>query len=258
MSALTGLAAAMAEGSVKVVDLTAPLSAYTPILQLPPPFANTIAATLEKVSDFDEAGPMWSWNNLHTGEHTGTHLDAPSHWITGRDGATVDKIPPERLVGPAVILDFTEQVENDPDFLLEPAHLTAWEVANGKIPAGCWLLFRTGWGSRSADPVAFANADAEGPHTPGISAAAARWLAEESEITGFGVETVGIDAGAAGGFDPPFPAHHYLLGADKYGLTQLQGLDRLPLTGAILLVSPLPIVGGSGSPARVFALVETA
>ena len=119
-------------------------------------------------------------------------------------------------------------------------------------------MLRTGWGARSSDPIAFANADDAGPHTPGISADGARWLAEKSAITGFGVETVGIDAGAAGGFEPPFPAHYYLLGADKYGLTQLRGLDRIPLTGAILVVAPLPIVGGTGSPARVYALVETA
>ena len=258
MSTLTELSSAIAAGRVEIIDLTAPLSSSTPVLQLPPPFANTIAATLEKVSDFDDAGPMWSWNNLHTGEHTGTHLDAPTHWISGRDGTSVDQIPPGRLVGPAVVLDFTAETEQDPDFLLTPAHLEEWETANGQLPAGCWLLLRTGWGSRSGDAVAFANADDAGPHTPGISADGARWLAEKSAITGFGVETVGIDAGAAGGFEPPFPAHYYLLGADKYGLTQLRGLDRIPLTGALLVVAPLPIVGGTGSPARVYALVETA
>ena len=232
MSTLSELSSAITTGRVEIIDLTAPLSSNTPVLQLPPPFANTIAATLEKVSDFDDAGPMWSWNNLHTGEHTGTHLDAPTHWISGRAGTSVDQIPPGRLVGPAVVLDFTAEAEQDPDFLLTPTHLEAWEAANGTLPAGCWLLLRTGWGSRSSDPVAFANADDAGPHTPGISADGARWLAENSAITGFGVETVGIDAGAAGGFTPPFPAHFYLLGADKYGLTQLRGLDRIPLTGA--------------------------
>jgi kynurenine formamidase len=256
MSTLTEFSAAIASGRIEIIDLTAPLSSSTPVLQLPPPFANTIAATLEKVSDFDDAGPMWSWNNLHTGEHTGTHLDAPTHWISGRDGASVDQIPPGRLVGPAVVLDFTAEAELDPDFLLTPAHLQAWESTNGTLPAGCWLLLRTGWGSRSGDAAAFANADDAGPHTPGISADGARWLAEKSAITGFGVETVGIDAGMAGAMDPPFPMHFHLLGHDKYGLTSLQNLAALPPTGALLVVAPLPIVGGTGSPARVLALVE--
>ncbi|WP_019929784.1 cyclase family protein [Nocardia sp. BMG111209] len=255
VSVIPALVEALSTGRLDILDLTAPLSPETPVLQLPEPFANTIPLALEKVSDFDAAGPFWSWNNIHTGEHTGTHLDAPVHWASGREGLSVDRIPPARLIGPAVVADFTAQAAADADFLLEPAHLDAWVAEHGPLPAGCWLLFRTGWGSRSADPVAFANADGNGPHTPGVSAAGAQWLAA-SPITGFGVETVGIDAGQAGGLEPPFPVHYHLLGADKYGLTQLQNLDRLPVTGAVLVVAPLPIVGGTGSPARVYALVE--
>jgi len=256
VTVLAPLLAALVSGDVELLDLTAPLSPQTPVLQLPAPFANTIPLSLERVSDFDDDGPMWGWNNIHTGEHTGTHLDAPAHWVTGRDGATVDRVPPARLVGPAVVVDVTAEVDADPDFLLEPEHLLAWEAEHGELPAGAWVLLRTGWSARSGSQESFLNADEGGPHTPGPSAAAARWLATERPIAGLGVETVGIDAGAAGGFTPPFPAHHHLLGADRYGLTQLQHLDRLPVTGAVLVVAPLPIVGGTGSPARVYALVE--
>ncbi|MFG1927024.1 cyclase family protein [Cryptosporangium sp. NPDC048952] len=256
MSVLSALVAALGSADVAVVDLTAPLSPSTPILQLPPPFANTIPLSLEAVSAFDDAGPAWKWNNIHTGEHTGTHLDAPAHWITARDGETVDAIPPAKLVGPAVVIDVRAQVAENPDFLLEPEHVEAWEAEHGRVPDGAWLLLQTGWSARQDDAAAFANADENGPHTPGPSAKAAQWLASERTITGFGVETVGIDAGAAGGFEPPFPAHHFLLEAGTYGLTQLRNLERLPATGAVLVVSPLPIVGGTGSPSRVFALVE--
>ncbi|WP_432570205.1 cyclase family protein [Kineococcus sp. SYSU DK005] len=255
MSTLATLQAALAAGDVEVIDLTAPLSPSTPVLQLPAPFANTIALSLEAVSDFDEAGPAWSWNNIHTGEHTGTHLDAPVHWATGRAGRSVEQIPPSRLLGPVAVIDKSAEAEADPDFLLEPEHLQAWEGEHGPLPAGSWLLLRTGWSARAGSQESFLNADEQGPHTPGPSVRAATWLAN-SPISGFGVETVGIDAGAAGGFEPAFPAHHFLLGADKYGLTQLQNLHRLPATGAVLIVSPLPIVGGTGSPARVYALVE--
>jgi kynurenine formamidase len=254
---ISSLLSALSGGEVEILDLTSPLSPATPVLSLPEPFANTIPLSLEKVSDFDADGPFWSWNNIHTGEHTGTHLDAPVHWATGRDGLSVDRIPPSRLVGPAVVIDFTDEVAGDPDFLLGPDHLDAWVAENGPLPEGGWLLFRTGWSSRSGDAAAFANADDGGPHTPGVSVAGAEWLAA-SPISGFGVETVGIDAGQAGGMEPPFPVHHHLLGADKYGLTQLQNLDRLPATGAMLVVSPLPIVGGTGSPARVYALAPRA
>ncbi len=254
MTAIASLLTALTTGEARIVDLTAPLSPQTPILRLPAPFANTIPMSLETVSDFDEAGPFWGWNNIHTGEHTGTHLDAPVHWATGRNGHSVDTIPPTRLIGPAVVLDFTAEVAANPDFVLEPEHFEAYVAANGPLPAGAWLLFRTGWSAFGHDAVAFANADDDGPHTPGVSPAGARWLAG-SPITGFGVETVGIDAGEAAGMEPPFPAHHFLLGADKYGLTQLQNLEKVPSTGAVVIAAPLPIVGGTGSPARVFVIV---
>jgi kynurenine formamidase len=256
VSVLLDLVAALRSADVEIVDLTAPLSPSTPVLQLPPPFANTIPLSLEPVSAFDAAGPAWRWNNIHTGEHTGTHVDAPAHWISARDGETVDQIPPARLVAPVVVIDVRAQVAADADFLLEPEHLLAWEVEHGRVPDGAWLLVRSGWSSRQEDATAFLNADENGPHTPGPSAKTAQWLAGERRLAGFGVETVGIDAGAAGGFEPPFPAHHYLLEAGTYGLTQLRNLDRLPATGAVLVVGALPIVGGTGSPSRVLALVE--
>jgi kynurenine formamidase len=256
MGLLTSLLSGLSSGSIEAIDLTAPLSPETPVLRLPPPFANTVPLSLEPVSDFDDAGPMWRWHNIHTGEHTGTHLDAPSHWATGMHGSTVDRIGLDRLIGPAAVVDVTEQVADDNDFLLEPDHLLAWEADHGRFPEGAWVLLRSGWSTRATDEAAFLNADENGPHTPGPSAAGARWLATERTITGFGVETVGIDAGSAGGMDPAFPAHHFLLGADRYGLTSLQNLDRLPMTGAVLMVTPLPIVGGTGSPARAVAFVE--
>jgi kynurenine formamidase len=256
VTVLSALVEALRSAEVEIVDLTAPLSPSTPILQLPPPFANTIPLSLETVSAFDADGPAWRWNNIHTGEHTGTHLDAPAHWISARDGETVDQILPARLVAPVVLIDVREQVSSNADFLLEPEHVLAWEGEHGPVPDGAWLLLQTGWSARQEDAASFLNADANGPHTPGPSAKTAHWLATERSIAGFGVETVGIDAGAAGGFEPPFPAHHFLLGAGTYGLTQLRNLELLPATGAVLVVSPLPIVGGTGSPSRVFALVE--
>jgi kynurenine formamidase len=256
MSLLTQLTAALALGSVEVVDLTAPLTETTPVLQLPPPFANTRSFALHEISRYDERGPAWYWNDITTGEHTGTHVDAPNHWVTGRDGADVASIPPRHLIGPAAVLDCSAEAAADPDFLLQTDHVQEWTKNHGPLPDGGWLLYRTGWDARSADQDDFLNADESGPHTPGIAAECARWLAEETPLVGVGVETVGTDAGAAHGFEPPFPCHSRLLGAGKYGLTQLQNLRRLPPRGAVVVVSPLPIVGGSGSPARVLALVE--
>ena len=252
MTLLSDLVTAIEGGAVEVVDLTAPLSASTPILNLPEPFGQTWRFELTEISHYDERGPAWYWNNITTGEHTGTHFDAPIHWVTGRDAADVAQVPARRLIAPAAVLDFTAEAGADADFLLEVDHVKAWETEHGPLPAGGWLLYRTGWDARANDEGEFLN----GGSTPGISVECAKWLAEEAPIQGVGVETVGTDAGAAHSFDPPFPCHSFLLGGDKYGLTQLRNLDALPPTGAVVIAGPLPIVGGSGSPARVLALVE--
>jgi len=248
---------AVADGSVEIVDCTQPLSESTPVIQLPPPFANTPGLSREAISHYDDRGPAWAWYTLTIGEHVGTHLDAPIHWVTGKDGADVGSLGPGQLIGPACVIDKTTETEADNGYLLTVADLEAWEADNGRIPDGAWVLLRTGWQSRAQDQDAFLNAGDTGPQTPGPDVEASRWLAETRQILGFGTETVGIDAGAAHSFDPPFPLHNFLLGGGRLGLTQLANLDRLPLTGALLVVSPLRLVGGTGSPSRVFAFVPT-
>jgi len=253
--ALAGFLDALADGSIEVVDLTQPLSEQTPLIQLPPPFANTPGWKMTEISRYDDRGPAWYWNSFEGGEHVGTHFDAPIHWITGQTLDDVSQVPPRNLVGPAVVLDLTDRVAADPDFLLSIDDVKAFERLHGPLPQGGWLLYRTGWDARAHDQAAFLNANDTGPHTPGISIDCAKWLAEEAPIVGVGVETVGTDAGAAHSFDPPFPCHSFLLGANKYGLTQLANLAQLPATGAVLIVAPLKIVNGSGSPCRALALV---
>ncbi len=247
----------LATGRLIVVDLSQPLGPETQVIDLPPMFAASPGCTISEISRYDERGPGWYWNTLHLGEHTGTHFDAPVHWVTGKDlpENTCDTIPPQRFIGPACVIDVTAESAADPDFLLMPAHVTAWEERHGRIPAGAWVLLRTGWSTRQGD--AFFNADAEGPHTPGFHKSASELLARQRDILGVGVETVGTDAGQAGRFDPPFPNHATMHGAGKFGLTSLCNLDKLPPTGAILIAAPLKIVDGSGSPVRVLAITTT-
>jgi kynurenine formamidase len=241
----------LADGSVRVVDLTQPLSERTPVLQLPPPLANTPGLSRAVISHYDDLGPAWAWYTLTLGEHVGTHFDAPIHWITGRDGEDVASVAPAKLVAPAVVIDKSAEAAGDPDYLLTRADIDAFVSEHGPLPDGGWLLLRTGWDARAHDQEAFLN----GGRTPGPDAEAARWLADESPLVGVGVETVGTDAGAAHSFDPPFPVHHFQLGAGKYGLTQLANLAELPPTGSVIVVAPLKLVDGTGSPARVLALV---
>jgi kynurenine formamidase len=255
MEALASLIKGLADGSIEVVDLTQPLSEQTPLIQLPEPFVNTPGWKLRELSRYDDRGPAWYWNAFEGGEHVGTHFDAPIHWVTGQDKDDVSQVPARNLVGPAVVIDRSADCAADPDFLLSVDHVKAFEKEHGPLPEGGWLLYRTGWDAHAHDQQAFLNANETGPHTPGIEVECSRWLAQEAPIVGIGVETVGTDAGAAHSFDPPFPCHSYMLGAGKYGLTQLANLADVPATGAVLLVAPLKIVGGSGSPCRALAFV---
>ncbi len=255
MESLQSLIQGLADGSIEVVDLTQPLSEETPLIRLPEPYANTPGLKLRELSRYDDRGPAWYWNAFEGSEHMGTHFDAPIHWVTGQDREDVSEVPVRNLVGPAVVIDKSTESGSDPDFLLTVDHVREFEKDHGPLPEGGWLLYRTGWDARAQDQAAFLNASETGPHTPGIDVECARWLAEEAPIVGVGVETVGTDAGAAHSFEPPFPCHQFMLGAGKYGLTQLANLAHLPPTGAVVVVAPLKIVRGSGSPCRALAFV---
>jgi kynurenine formamidase len=247
---------AILSGTITIVDLTQTLQPSTPVIQLPPPFAPSDPFSIAEISRYDERGPAWYWNNLAMGEHTGTHFDAPVHWVTGKDysnGAT-DTVDVQRFVAPAVVIDCSAHAAKDEKFLLEPQHIADWEAKHGRIPDGAWVLMRTDWSKRT-DTAKFLNMQADGPHVPGPSAASVRFLVEERNVNGWGVEAVGTDAGQAFAFEPAFPAHHLMHGANKFGLASLTNLDKLPATGAVLIAAPLKIKHGSGSPLRVLALV---
>lgn len=253
---LNDLMSALRDGTVRVVDLTQPLAEDTPVIDLPPQFASSPGLTMTEISRYDDNGPAWYWNTIELGEHTGTHFDAPVHWVTGKDLSdhATDTIPPERFIGPACVIDVTEPVKKDPDFLLMPEHVEAWEAEHGRIPANSWVLLRTGWSERT-DPAEFLAIADDGAHSPGFHKDTSTLLAHDRDVLGVGVETVGTDAGQAGTFDPPFPNHTIMHGAGKFGLASLTNLDQLPPTGAIVIAPPLKIARGSGSPLRVLAIV---
>jgi kynurenine formamidase len=256
MSSLAALIADLASGRVKVVDLTQPLGPDTPVIGLPPMFAASPGVTIDVISKYDDDGPAWYWNTIRMGEHTGTHFDAPVHWISGRElpNNTTDTIPARQFVGPACVIDITRDVAANEDYLLDVAALERWESQHGRVPRGAWVLLETGWSRRrGAD---FLNVRDDGPHGPGFDQATSQLLAADRDVLGVGVETIGTDAGQAGRFDPPFPNHNIMHGAGKFGLASLRNLDQLPATGAVVIAAPLKIRKGSGSPLRVLALVR--
>jgi kynurenine formamidase len=255
-SVLAEFSAAIAAGRIRTIDLTQTLSPDTPTIALPPEFGQCAPFRMEEISHYDERGVAWYWNNFSMGEHTGTHFDAPVHWVTGRSlpNNSLDTIAPSEFLAPAVVIDCSQEAKKDPDFVLTVPVIEAWEAKHGRIPERAWVLFRTDWSKRTGNE--YTNRREDGAHTPGPSPEAVRFLIDERDAHGFGVETIGTDAGQAHLFEPAYPAHTLFHGAGRYGLQCLENLDLLPATGAFVVATPLKIKEGSGSPLRVLALVE--
>ncbi len=255
---LLAVARGVASGDIRVVDLTQTLSPDFPTIALPPEFGQCAPFRLEEISRYDARGPAWYWNNFTVGEHTGTHFDAPIHWVSGKDlpDNAVDTIPPAKFIAPGVVIDCSSECAADPDFALTVDFVKAWEEKHGRIEAGSWILLRTDWSKRSY--VDYANMREDGAHTPGPTPEVVKWLVEDRDAHGFGTETIGTDAGQAHHFNPPYPAHFYMHGKGRYGLQCLTNLNQLPPKGAVIVAAPLKIKQGSGSPLRALALVSGA
>ena len=224
---------------------------------LPPEFGQCLPFRIEEVSRYDERGPAWYWNNFSCGEHTGTHFDAPIHWVSGRDlpNNATDTIPVQELIGAACVIDCFAGSSRPTQTSCSPRSTCA-------AGSRCTAAFRRAPGcscaptGRSAPiPSAYQNYDETGQHTPGPAADAVRFLIEERDVVGFGSEAIGTDAGQGYHLKPPYPCHYYMHGAGRYGLQCLTNLDLLPPTGAVIFCAPLKIKNGSGSPIRALALV---
>lgn len=223
----------------RLVDLTQPLGPATPLWPDSTPFEARVDVDHERDGAYART--------LRLPEHSGTHLDAPAHFAQG--GPTIEAIPLERLVRPAVVVDARPLADGDPGFLLERRHLEEVERRDGPIPAGCAVLVCFGWDAHVGDPDRYL-----GPPGalafPGLAEDAARLLVER-RVAGLGVDTLSTDAGSS----TTYPVHGVILPAGIWQLEGLVGLDRLPPRGAWLVAAPLLLVEGSGTPARVFALL---
>jgi kynurenine formamidase len=178
-------------------------------------------------------------------EHMGTHVDAPTHFVASPE--SIDRIPVERLVREAVVLDITARAATDAGSLLELHDIDEWESRHGRVPHGCVALVCAGWAARWADADAFRN----GMRFPAVSVEGAQALLERG-VVGIGVDTLSADNVEA----PDSPVHRLVHGAGAYILENLANLDQLPPRGAFVVIAPLPISGGTGAPARVLAFCE--
>ena len=244
-TATPGLFEGIASGQTRVIDLTHPLNAQNPHWPGPgyEPFHYEIFATLDKDGVLSGKFSM--------AEHTGTHLDAPNHFAEGQ--LPVDRIPPQQLFCPAVVIDVRQQVSQSADYTVTPMDVLNWEQQFGRIPDNALVFAYSGWDSRWSDFEKYKNADAQGGlHFPGFSAEAANLLAEERNIAGIGIDTLSVDPGTS----KDFSVHHISHGKGKYHIENAANLGSLPASGAFVVVAPVKIENGTGGPARIFALVR--
>ncbi len=200
-----------------------------------------------------EAGFFYASNSFCTPEHGGTHLDAPIHFAEGR--RTLDQIPVEQLIGPAVVIDVSAKAAANPDYRLTPEDVKAWEARHRPVPAGAIVLLRTGWGQRWPDRKRYLGDDKPGDasnlHFPSYGEEAARYLVAQRKAGALGVDTASIDYGPS----KDFIVHQIANGANVPGLENVANLEELPETGAWVIALPMKIAGGSGGPVRIVALV---
>ncbi|WP_437589627.1 cyclase family protein [Sorangium sp. So ce1000] len=228
--------------TARVVDLTHPITPGMPLFPGDKPYASETLSTIDK--------DAYCSNRFSMDEHAGTHVDAPAHFTAG--AATVEQIAPEHLVGPAAVVDVTAKVAASPDHQVTVDDLRGWEARHGALGARHIVLIRTGWGARWSEPAKFLNQDAKGVmHFPGVSVEASRYLSERG-VRCIGIDTLSTDPGPSQTFDQ----HKAFLGVGGYHIENLANLEQLPEAGAVVVVAPLPLVRGSGAPARVLALVS--
>jgi kynurenine formamidase len=224
----------------RLQDLTHTFAAGFPV------FVPGTGPERETIADYATNGfyaQRWTF-----GEHSGTHMDAPGHFVRG--GRLSPDITPRELLVPIVVVDISEKAEEDRDATVEVDDLIRFERRHGRIPEGALVAMDSGWADKVDDPLEFKGGDAfPNYHFPGFSEEAAMWLAQRRDVSAIGVDTISLDPGNS----TTFPVHVSFLATDRYGLENLNNLDEIPPRGATAYVGLIPWEDGSGGPCRVIA-----
>lgn len=232
----------MPKGFREVFDLTHPFSPKLPVYPAYKP--------IQIRQRFNVARDGFAANEVTFDEHTGTHVDAPSHFVAG--AVSGDRIPAVQLIAPLAVIAIADRASKNADTLVTVDDLLSWEKRHGRLPAGALVAMDAGWDARATNSDRFLNRDAKGVlHAPGFSEQAARFLVDQRDIAGVGVDTLSLDGGAA----QKFVAHLTILGAGKYGVELMANLSRVPPAGATVFIGAMKHEGATGGPARVIAVV---
>lgn len=230
----------MASGHGSVIDMTHTLDADFPTYFGVP--------GLEMEQKFNFAEHSFNLFQLSLNEHTGTHIDAPLHFSA--DGKSVDEIPVENLIAPLCVIDIAARAANDADTQVTPDDVKAWIAANGEIPANACVAMHSGWAAHVKSDK-FRGFSDEAQHYPGFHVEAAKMLIEETGATSIAVDTLSLDHGISA----DFATHYAWLPSGRFGIENLTNLDKVPAAGATLVVGAPKHRGGTGGPARIFAMV---
>ena len=204
---------------------------------------------VKQLASFEKDGYFTRYISLP--EHFATHIDAPAHFTRGV--WTVDQIPPQRLVAPLVIIDVRGKAASNPDYQVSLDDLALWEHDNGQVPPGAVVMARTGWDSRWDSMKDYRNADEKGVmHFPGFALDAVKFLVQARKIAGLGIDTLSVDYGPS----KDFAVHHFTAKNDVYHVENVANLGQAPEAGAIVVVAPMKLEGGSGGPVRIFVLLK--
>ena len=236
----------------KLIDLSHDFSDETIYWVTAEPFTRSTVA--EGVTD---KGYYYSAYNYSAAEHGGTHIDAPVHFSEG--ARTVDQIPLEQLIAPAVKIDVSERAAENRDYLITVEDIKVWEKRNGLIPEKSIVLFQTGWGRFWPNKIEYLGTDARGEeavkdlHFPGLHPQAAKWLIQNRKVSAVGIDTASIDYGQSTTFD----SHVELMSNNVPAFENVANMDQLPVVGIQVIALPMKIKGGSGAPLRIVALVPS-
>jgi kynurenine formamidase len=229
-----------------VIDLTHSISEKAPNWEgtAESPYKAKPLASFEKKGYFTRT--------ISLPEHFATHIDAPAHFAPGV--WTVDQIPPQKLVAPLAVIDVRGKAAANPDYLVSLDDLANWERDNGQVPPGAVVMARTGWNSRWNSMKEYRNADDKGVmHFPGFALDTVKFLVQARQMAGLGIDTLSVDYGPS----KDFPVHHFTAKHDVYHLENVANLSQVPDAGAIVVVAPAKLEGGSGGPVRIFALLKS-
>jgi kynurenine formamidase len=248
MFATPGLASDSPIDTSKIIDLTYTFDTTTIYWPTEHPFAHQF-----EHYGMTPEGYFYSSAKFAAPEHGGTHMDAPIHF--SKDGMTADQMPLSAMIGPAVVIDFSQRAANNSNAMLAIEDIKRWESAYGNIPDSAIVVARSGWGQYWPDKRRYLGTDKYGDiahlRFPGFSAEAVNYLLDSRKVAAIAIDTPSMDPG----YSKVFPVHRLWLGANKVGFENVAHADKLPEAGATIFCIPMKIGKGTGAPTRIFALL---